>query len=537
MMSMIFRALGLSTLLVTAFLFSIPLAPPSPVHAALPFEVNTLTDQTDGSCGDGSCSLRDAITLANANAGADTIVFDVAGTITVSAALGCLPFLNDDDGTTIDGTTAPGYAAAGHPVVEITAGPGLDCPMTNGIVITRDNNTLTGLAIHSFADDCIGISSASGNVIGPDMVLSDCYWGINMGGPQTGNTIRNSFIGTNLDGDAAWGNVGAGIYLNHGPQVNGPTLTEILDNVISGNGGEGILLYGENTDDNKIQGNYIGVAADGVTPLGNGAAGIRIAAGSHDNYIGGALLGDPNIIAYNASVTPDTGIVITDEGSDGNRISHNSIYDNTDLGIDLGDDGVTCNSPSEDEPNDFLPCPVINSASTSLVSGTTCPNCIVEVFIADPDPSGYGEGRTYLGDTETTDGNFTVPVSGVSACDWLTATAIGQNEDYGNTSEFALNVQVPCVPQEQHHRRTPTPAPTRTATPAPTEAPLPPPPPPTAAPSGGVVPAVLPPATGEGPTSDGSSWLGPALLLGAGSALAIGSFYLRAPKGKRRGDG
>jgi CSLREA domain-containing protein len=525
----------LSALLVTAFLFSSQFAPPPPVHAAIPFEVNTLTDQTDGSCGDGTCSLRDAITLANSNAGADTIEFDVAGTITVSAALGCLPPL-EEDGTTIDGTTAPGYVEAGHPVVEITAGVGLSCGITAGIYIDSDNNTLTGLAIHSFAD-CIDIDSGSLNVIGPDMVISDCYDGLNIGGPAEGNIIQDSFIGTNLTGTAAWGNVGTGIYLNHGPQVNGPTLTEIRDNVISGNIGLGILLYGENTHDNTIQGNYIGVAADGVSPLGNGGAGIRIAAGSHDNYIGGYLEGDPNIIAYNASVTPDTGIVITDEGSDGNRISHNSIYDNTDLGIDLGDDGVTCNSPSEDEPNDFLPCPVINSATTSLVSGTTCPNCIVEVFIADRDPSGYGEGRTFLGDTETTDGDFSVPVSAVEACDWLTATAIGQNEDYGNTSEFALNVQVPCGPQEQHHRRTPTPAPTPTATPAPTKTPLPPPPPPTAAPSGGVVPAVLPPATGEGPTPDGSSWLGPALLLGAGSALAIGSFYLGTRKGRRRGAG
>jgi hypothetical protein len=181
-----------------------------------------------------------------------------------------------------------------------------------------------------------------------------------------------------------------------------------------------------------------------------------------------------------------------------------------------------------------MPCPVINSATTSLVTGTTCPNCIVEVFIADPDPSGYGEGRTFLGDTETTDGNFTVPVSGVADCDWLTATAIGQNDDYGNTSEFALNVQVPCGSQEEHNRSRRTPTPTPTATPEATETPLPPPPPlPT--PIEAIGPLVVPPTTGEGPASGGSSWVGPALLFGAGSALAIGSFCLRAPKGRRRG--
>ena len=530
MMSMIFRALGLGALLVTAFLFSIPLAPPSPVHAALPFEVNTLTDQTDGSCGDGTCSLRDAIALANSDAGPDTIEFDVTGTITVSAALGCLPSL-DDDGTTIDGTTVDGYA--GTPLVAVTAGVGLSCGITTGIYINGDENVLKGLAIHSFGDDCIDIDSGSGNVIGPDMVISDCYDGVYIGGTAADNTIQDSFIGTDVTGMSEWGNVD-GVFLGNTIGPGACSNNHLLDNVISGNDGYGIWQQGAQVYNTEIKGNKIGVAADGVTPLGNGGAGIRIEDGSHDNYIGGSLPGDGNIIAYNAGVIPDTGIVIAGEGSDGNRIAHNSIYDNTDLGIDLGDDGVTCDSgPSADEPNHFMPCPVIESATTSLVTGTTCPNCIVEAFIADPDPSGYGEGRTYLGDTETTDGDFSVSVSGVEACDWITATAIGQNEEYGNTSEFALNVQVPCPP-EQHHRRTATPMPKPTATPAPTKTPLPPPPPPTAAPSGALVPAVLPPATGEGPVPDGAPWLGPALLLGAGSALAIGGFCLRAPKGKRR---
>jgi CSLREA domain-containing protein len=531
MLAVTSRALRLSGLLLIAFLFSIPFALPRPVHAAT-LTVDTLTDEADGSCSDGDCSLRDAIALANSNAGPDTIGFDVTGTITVSAALGCLPSL-EDDGTTIDGTTAPGYA--GTPLVEITAEPGLSCGIVVGIYIDSDDNTLTGLAIHSFSDECIDIDGGSGNVIGPDMVMSNCGHGVYIGGPAADNTIQDSFIGTDLTGMSAWGNYWTGVYLGNTLGPGGCSNNHLLDNVISGNDGYGILQQGAEVYSTEIKGNKIGVAADGVTPLGNGGAGISIEYDSHDNYIGGALEGDGNIIAYNASIIPDTGIVIVGADSDGNRISHNSIYDNIDLGIDLGDDGVTCDSPSPDGPNDFIPCPVITSATTSLVSGTTCPNCIVEVFIADPDPSGYGEGRTFLGDTETTDGNFSVPVSGVEACDWLTATAIGQNEDYGNTSEFALNVQVPCESQ-QHNRPTRTPTPT--ATPTATETPLPPPPPlPTAAPSGAVGPLVVPPTTGEGPASDGSSWPGLALLLGVGSALAIGGFWLRAPKGRRRGGG
>jgi CSLREA domain-containing protein len=430
------RAFRLLAVLLLALAFSAPLAKPVSVNANT-LTVNILTDEADGSCGDVDCSLRDAMALAEANAGPDTIDFAVTGTITVSATLGCLPVLNNGQ-TTIDGTTAPGFA--GTPLVAITAGPGLSCGITGGITIGSDDNVVRGLAIHSFSDGCIEMDGASGNVIGPDMVLSDCSAGVNMAA-GSGNHVQGSYIGTDSTGMSAWGNSYAGVYLNNGAGNPGPTGNYVEDNVISGNDGSGIVLWGDATSANIITGNKIGVAADGVTPLGNYAAGIWIANGAYNNRIGGGLQNDPNIIANSAT---DAGVVVTDATSDGNRITRNSIYDNYYLGIDLGHDGVTCNSPSEGGPNDFLPCPVITTATKSLVAGTTCPNCIVQAFIADPDPSTYGEGRTWLGDTETTDGNFSIPGISAQACDRITATAIGQNEDYGNTSEFALNVKVPC---------------------------------------------------------------------------------------------
>lgn len=47
--------------------------------AAAALVVNTLADETDGSCTDGDCSLRDAVALASSG---DTITFSVTGTIT-----------------------------------------------------------------------------------------------------------------------------------------------------------------------------------------------------------------------------------------------------------------------------------------------------------------------------------------------------------------------------------------------------------------------------------------------------------------------
>ncbi|MBK8821800.1 MAG: CSLREA domain-containing protein [Anaerolineales bacterium] len=72
------------TLIVLAFLSGMFLSSPaSPAHAAT-LTVNTLTDENDGSCLDGDCSLRDAIASAVDN---DTITFSVTGTITLTAAL------------------------------------------------------------------------------------------------------------------------------------------------------------------------------------------------------------------------------------------------------------------------------------------------------------------------------------------------------------------------------------------------------------------------------------------------------------------
>lgn len=62
------------------------------------YTVNILGDPGDGTCGIGTCTLRDAILAANANVGADTIVFSVSGTIILSSAL---PNISED--LTMDG--------------------------------------------------------------------------------------------------------------------------------------------------------------------------------------------------------------------------------------------------------------------------------------------------------------------------------------------------------------------------------------------------------------------------------------------------
>ena len=92
--------------------------------------------------------------------------------------------------------------------------------------------------------------------------------------------------------------------------------------------------------------------------------------------------------------------------------------------------------------NNDLPAPQISSATQTLVQGTACTTCTVEVFIAQTndsfDTNEGGEGKTYLGQGATDGaGNFSIAVSGVTVGDEITGTA---TDALGNTSEFGLNV-------------------------------------------------------------------------------------------------
>src|ERR1041384_79045 len=86
-------------------------ATPTVIHttSAQTFVVNSTADTNDGACttAAGGCTLREAIIAANANAGADTINFNIPGsgvkTITLASTL------QISDPVTVDGTTQPGY--------------------------------------------------------------------------------------------------------------------------------------------------------------------------------------------------------------------------------------------------------------------------------------------------------------------------------------------------------------------------------------------------------------------------------------------
>ncbi|MFZ4655799.1 MAG: NosD domain-containing protein [Caldilineaceae bacterium] len=137
-----------------------------------------------------------------------------------------------------------------------------------------------------------------------------------------GNEVKGNLLGVDRSGLNAMGNGIWGIIIESGPSKNVIGGAEKDErNVISGNGETGLTLYGEQTIENLVQGNYIGINISGTKAISNGMLGIRIDAGASSNIIGGLNQGEGNIISGNGMI----GIRISDTISTKNEIIGNII--------------------------------------------------------------------------------------------------------------------------------------------------------------------------------------------------------------------
>jgi CSLREA domain-containing protein len=403
---------------------------------------------------------------------------------------------NGDDGIYITGASATGNLVAGNYVGTNAAGTSAIANGDNGVAFANgatgntvggstsayrnvisgntqdgaqaefnaDGNTIqgnyiglnaAGTAALANSDAGVDIDTASDNTIVRDNVISgNASYGIDIspsgGTSPSGTQIYGNIVGLNPGGTAKIANGSAGIYLDGttGTTIGGVTAAD--RNVISGNSGDGIYILGY-ASGTTIRGNYIGTASDGSTLLGNGSssAGIFIQEGTN-NTVGGTATNAGNQIAGNTD-----GVVIAKQSSNqGNAILGNAIHDNTQIGIDLDNDGSDTNNGAYNtgEANDQIDQPVFTATSwdgtTLTVSGyvgtaagdTDFANVRVEVFVTDTDSSGKGEGKRYVGYimTGSTNGNFsgTLTVSGLVSGDKITGTS---TDTSNNTSEFGAN--------------------------------------------------------------------------------------------------
>ena len=119
-----------------------------------------------------------------------------------------------------------------------------------------------------------------------------------------GNTIQGNYIGTDVLGQNALGNEGSGITsITSSENLIGGisrSTTSTEHNIISGNKQNGIILI--QGIENIIQGNYLGTDASGTKDLGNGFSGIQIASSSNNMVSGKNLISGntgPGVVIIN----------------------------------------------------------------------------------------------------------------------------------------------------------------------------------------------------------------------------------------------
>jgi hypothetical protein len=315
----------------------------------------------------------------------------------------------------------------------------------NAAGTARVGNPNIGIFVANAFATIGGTNSGEGNVIAADS-------GVVVGGnPTLGRstaTIQGNFIGTDATGMTALNLLGReGVNLDH--SVN----CLVSDNVISGNG-TGVRsgssgVTGASSFNNIIRDNLIGVAADGVTALGNRLNGVELS--SPTNTVEG------NVIAFNGQA----GVFNFSPTSPGNRILGNSIFSNGALGIDVSPSGVTTNDLCDADLSGFgaQNFPTITGVSraagmatiTGFLDSKPSTEYLLEFFDNIVcEENGFGEGQFFLGSTNVTTGanctnNFVVTLADAGG-EFITATAT-PTDPSGNTSEFSARFPAgPCAP-------------------------------------------------------------------------------------------
>ena len=274
------------------------------------------------------------------------------------------------------------------------------------------------------------------------------------------NSIIGNYIGTDVTGTKPIpNNGGSGIFQSMYNRIGGTRPGE--SNLISANNDKGVRIFGIGAVHAIVLGNTIGSSADSATSLPNMLA-IFVDGGTH-SLIGGLGEGSGNNLISN-----NMGIEIGFAGTETNWIAGNQISGNNQGGITVdnfaSNNFLVRNVITESNPgvliiqgqgnllransisgNEFagieireggnleLPSPVLNQDTSEAISGTACPNCIVEIF-SDP----KDQGLIYEGSVQAdAEGNFVFQqmVEGPM----VTATA---TDPQGNTSPFSESVSL-----------------------------------------------------------------------------------------------
>ena len=323
-------------------------------------------------------------------------------------------------------------------------------PKGGGLWIDSSCGTLADNTIHDNEGAGVAVVADSQAAITGNMISACAPDGVQVFGGANAEVVGNTIVA----------NVEDGVHVASG------SVADVSRNDIRASGEEGVDV--ENARATVASNTVWGCAGWGIACEGaaqatieanvierSGLDGVRVAAGAS-----GELNGNTIVASWRAGVRIDrscgtlakdtihdndaAGVAIV--GNSHAAITQCSIYDNGALGIDLGDDGVTPNDEGDLDsgPNDLLNFPEFTQAEVSgglvTIAGLAAPNAIVEIFGAAPDPTGYGEGKSYLKSVAAgPDGRF--------SCDVLLSEmpiAATATDGMGNTSAFSA-VNMPPV--------------------------------------------------------------------------------------------
>lgn len=256
-----------------------------------------------------------------------------------------------------------------------------DTPSVNNQIL---NNKVgvnpSGTSALGNAGNGIAIINTSGCTVSGNLCSGNTHGGILVYQGASSNLITNNIVGLNAAGTAAIPNQGNGI------SIIGSNNNTVSNNVSSGNGYDGILIY-EGASSNTVIGNTVGLNAAGSAAIGNNNGISVLSEGTSSNIIGGDTAAKRNIVSGNRA----TGIYLADQAS------QNSVIGNW---IGLSKAGTTAIG------NTFSGVTVQRKAVNNIVGGTASghPNVICGnggdgISIWDSETSGNQFINNYIGVT------------------------------------------------------------------------------------------------------------------------------------------
>ena len=360
----------------------------------------------------------------------------------------------------VDGISLPTFQ---RPEVQLTAGDTV-------VTLSGTSSAILGFALRQgyillSGSSCVARNNLVGmTATGSSADNSGAAFGITFTGSSA--TVRNNFVTVNNSGIRTdGGGMGSLITLNevarptsgHTNTFDGILLVgnvssiQVIANLARDQEGGGIEVgHGGGAAATNITVNNNTVRGNGFVNVGGGAASTEPVGMDAFAYAGSGVVFSRNLVRDNAG----PGIVVIN--ATGTRITENSFISNGGLSIDLdprgldpntmgAPQGVTLNDNGDGDtgPNGLRNYPVI--ASAVLVAGELTfrgfarPGSSMELYIAQPDPSGFGEGLTYLGtfiegspaDLDATTGTYGPAV----------INGIAQGTD--NTNRFSFKITAP----------------------------------------------------------------------------------------------